>query len=231
MHSIDSNYDFISPFKTMSSYQTRLTHQNDYYSQNSSFHSTNPYTIQKSTNDEMILDKFHYDTQVKLETGETKNIQHITTNDFLISTKQSQQYSNLLARVDYIGSVDKTTSKVELRLYINEIQKTISYYVSQEMPFFVHQYSCWSSISPKYTRCLCGLNCRQLECGDLIIAITEHPRISSGKQIKPDYTQQSPTKCLVERYMNEKISSSSSSSSSSSKDNLLLKKPTISKMK
>ena len=76
------------------------------------------------------------------------------------------------------------------------------------MPFFVHQYSCWSSISPEYTRRICGLNCRQLECGDLIIAVTDQRKISSEKSgIKPDYTQQSPTKCLVERYMNEKISS------------------------
>jgi len=76
------------------------------------------------------------------------------------------------------------------------------------MPFFVHQYSCWSSISPEYTRRICGLNCRQLECGDLILAITEQENISTKIDIKPDYTQQSPTKCLVERYINEKISSS-----------------------
>jgi hypothetical protein len=84
------------------------------------------------------------------------------------------------------------------------------------MPFFVHQFSCWSSISPEYTRRICGLNCRQLECGDLIIAITEQPNVSSKLTIKPDYTQQSPIKCLVERYMNENISSS--------KDNIILKK-------
>jgi hypothetical protein len=75
------------------------------------------------------------------------------------------------------------------------------------MPFFVHQYSCWSSVSPEYTRRICGLKCRQLECGDLIIAVTEQPNIQSKTNAKPDYTQQSPTKCLVERYMNEKISS------------------------
>jgi hypothetical protein len=85
------------------------------------------------------------------------------------------------------------------------------------MPFFVHQHSCWSSISPEYTRRICGLKCRQLECGDLIIAITEQQKSSTKIDIKPDYTQQSPTKCLVERYMNEKISSSSS------KDNIISK--------
>ncbi len=85
------------------------------------------------------------------------------------------------------------------------------------MPFFVHQYSCWSSVSPECTRRMCGLNCRQLECGDLIIAITDQKKISRKLQdIKPDYTQQSPTKCLVERYINEKISLS--------KDNIISKK-------
>jgi len=58
---------------------------------NSSFH---PHLIQKSINDEeSILEKFQSDTLVKLETGEIKNIQQLTTNDFLISTKQSPQYS------------------------------------------------------------------------------------------------------------------------------------------
>jgi hypothetical protein len=44
-------------------------------------------------NDEIILEKFQSDTLVKLETGEIKNIQQLTTNDFLISIKQSPQYS------------------------------------------------------------------------------------------------------------------------------------------
>jgi hypothetical protein len=77
------------------------------------------------------------------------------------------------------------------------------------MPFFVHQNSCWSSISPKHTHRLCGLKCRQLECGDIIIAVTEQRKSSSTKSNdKPDYSQQSPTKCLVGRYMNGQISSS-----------------------
>jgi hypothetical protein len=32
---------------------------------------------------------------------------------------------SLLPRVDYIGRVDKLTGKVELRFYINEIDKTV----------------------------------------------------------------------------------------------------------
>ena len=71
------------------------------------------------------------------------------------------------------------------------------------MPFFVHQYSCWSSISPEQTRRLCGLKTRQLECGDLILALSDQSKVKRT----PDYTQRSPTKCLVERYINEKISS------------------------
>ncbi|CAF1263333.1 unnamed protein product [Adineta steineri] len=222
MYSSGSDLELVSSSNNMNSFQTWNQH-NDYYPRNGSFHQHNPYFIQKPNDDNIVLEKFQYDTLVKLETGETKNIQQLTTNDFLISTKQSQQYSSLFARVEYIGCVDKYTGKVELRFYINEIQKMISYYVQQEMPFFVHQYSCWSSISPEYTRRICGLNCRQLECGDIIMAITEHPTISSQKYIKPDYTQQSPTKCLVERYMNEKISSS--------KDNIILKKQIFSNTK
>jgi len=56
------------------------------------------------------------------------------------------------------------------------------------------------------------LPCRQLECGDLIIAITEREKSDRKLPMKPDYTQQSPTKCLVERYLNEKISSTKDNS-------------------
>ena len=142
--------------------------------------------------------------------------------------------SSLLARIDHIGTIDHATGKVELRFYIDEIDKTVmkkkifspssstdidfhwfllqtSYYVLQEMPFFVHQYSCWSSVSPEHTHRLCGLKCRQLECGDHIIAVTERLKSSSSKSAspgKPDYSQQSPTKSLVGRYINGQHSSS-----------------------
>lgn len=110
--------------------------------------------------------------------------------------------TRLLARIDYIGSVNKMTNKVELRFWIEGLGK-IGYYVLQEMPFFVQQYSCWSSISPEQTRRCCGLQTRQLECGNWIFVLTDQDKV----QRKPDYTQRSPTKCLVERYINEKISS------------------------
>ena len=78
------------------------------------------------------------------------------------------------------------------------------------MPFFVQQYSCWSSVSPEHTHRLCGLKCRQLECGDQIIAVTE--RLKSPPKhhpnVKPDYRQQSPTKSLVGRYIDGEISTS-----------------------
>ena len=47
----------------------------------------------KSFDDEMVLDKFHYNTTVQLESGHKKSIQQITTNDFLLSTKQSPKYA------------------------------------------------------------------------------------------------------------------------------------------
>jgi hypothetical protein len=62
----------------------------DYYFHKGSFH---PRLIEKSIDEKIILEKFQYDKVVKLETGQTKPIQQLTTNDFLISTKQSPQYS------------------------------------------------------------------------------------------------------------------------------------------
>lgn len=69
------------------------------------------------------------------------------------------------------------------------------------MPFYVQQYSCWSSISPEYTHHRCGLVCRQLVCGDIVLAITEQNNRSRSNYEKPDYRQQSPTKSLVDRYL------------------------------
>ena len=225
----------------------------DQQPRNSSFHQYYPRSFDKlssqSSNEEHILGKFHHDTLVQLDTGESKNIQLLTTHDLLTSAQHSPRYSrqqsiekqifsyrddfssfSLLARIDHIGTIDHATGKVELRFYIEEINKTVmgkksfspsstyfslqtSYYVLQEMPFFVHQYSSWSSVSPEHTHRLCGLKCRQLECGDHIIAVTERLKSSSSSSKtlpagKPDYSQQSPTKSLVGRYINGQISSS-----------------------
>ncbi|CAF3317287.1 unnamed protein product [Rotaria socialis] len=223
MYAAASHVGLLPSTKNMNLFQT-WNYYNDYYPGDSSAHHSNPFSIQKPNDNEGSLEKFHHDSLIILETGEKKNIQQLTTHDFITSAKQNQQYSSLLARVGYIGSIDKITGKVELRFYVNGVEKPVSYYVSQEMPFFVHQYSCWSSISPKQTYSTTGLTCRQLECGDLIIAIISNKNkqakinssssisissSSSSSSMKPNYSQQSPTKCLVERYMNEKISSSS----------------------
>ena len=42
---------------------------------------------------------------------------------------------SLLARIEYIGSVDKSTGKVELRFYIDEIDKTVFYFTKRKISF------------------------------------------------------------------------------------------------
>ncbi|CAF2146219.1 unnamed protein product [Rotaria magnacalcarata] len=200
---------------TLTADQLSDNSSSDYYSRNDPLNQYSspvlPKTSHVQTYDETLLKKFHRDTLVNLDTGESKNIQQLTKHDFLKSAKQSRQYSSLLARVDYIGSVDKSTGRVELRFYVDDIGKTASCYVLQAVPFFVHQYSCWSSISPEHTHNMCGLKCRQLERGDIIIAITEQQRKSSSSLTindKPEFSQQSPRKSIVGRYMNGQTSSS-----------------------
>jgi len=92
MYSTDSDLGLISSSTNMNSFERWNSH-NKSYSYNDSFHQYNSRLIEKSNDDEIILEKFQYNTLVKLETGETKNIQQLTTNDFLISTKRSPQYS------------------------------------------------------------------------------------------------------------------------------------------
>ena len=73
----------------------------DYYPRNGSFHQCNShlldrtYSSDEQNDDRILLTKFHHDTLVNLDSGESKNIQQLTTNDFLTSAKQSQQYSRL----------------------------------------------------------------------------------------------------------------------------------------
>lgn len=70
---------------------------NEYHPRTSSFHQYYRRSFDKpfsqSINDEHILGKFHYDTVVQLDTGESKNIQQLTTHDLLASAQQSPRYS------------------------------------------------------------------------------------------------------------------------------------------
>ena len=69
----------------------------DCHARNGSFHECFPRPLPTSryplTDDEIQLRKFHHNTLVALDTGEMKNIQQLTTNDFLASAKQNGQYS------------------------------------------------------------------------------------------------------------------------------------------
>ena len=67
MYSNSSNLELVSLSRKIDSYQTWNSHE-----RNGSFHQCNSHLIPKSSGDEMILEKFQYDTLVKLETGEMK---------------------------------------------------------------------------------------------------------------------------------------------------------------
>jgi hypothetical protein len=88
MYSTHSDFELMSLSKNHNSFQTC-----DYYPRLGSFHEFNSRSIENSSDEKILLEKFQHDISVKLETGEKKNIQHLTTNDFLSSAKQSQQYS------------------------------------------------------------------------------------------------------------------------------------------
>jgi hypothetical protein len=136
--------------------------------------------------------------------------------------------ASLLARVDSIGHLNRFTGQIELRIYIDSLKQSVmrrwivvqcsfrlfifvlillfkmSYFVFEHIPLFIYQYSSWSSVSPASTHRFYGLLCRKLTCGDQIIVLADQ-RTRSSKRTRPlDYTQQSLTKCLVERYRNDK---------------------------
>ena len=91
---------FSSNMQTDSMTTTASSSENspvDYPSHNSSFHRYSPRVGPTGTypvnEDQLLLNKFHHDTVVSLETGESKPIQHLTTNDFLLSAKQNRRYA------------------------------------------------------------------------------------------------------------------------------------------
>lgn len=69
----------------------------DYYPRTDSFPQYYPRSLHKSLyqqpDDEILLKKFHRDTVVNLDAGESKKIQQLTEKDLLKSAKQSHQYS------------------------------------------------------------------------------------------------------------------------------------------
>jgi hypothetical protein len=69
----------------------------DCHSRNGSFHRYSPCLGQKAIypidDDDLLLNKFCHDTLVNLDTGESKNIQNLTSNDFILSAKKNPHYS------------------------------------------------------------------------------------------------------------------------------------------
>jgi hypothetical protein len=51
------------------------------------------YSLSSHVTDRHRLGQFHSDTIVRLETGENKPIQQLTSHDFLLSAKQHERYS------------------------------------------------------------------------------------------------------------------------------------------
>lgn len=92
MYSTASHMGLLPSPKKVNLYPT-WNYPSDYYGGDSSFQQFNPFSIQKPNDSETGLEKFHHDTIIKLETGEKKNIQQLTTHDFITSAKQNQQYS------------------------------------------------------------------------------------------------------------------------------------------
>lgn len=110
------NYHQLLASSTMKLDHLSDNSSSDYRPRNGSFHQHSPRLIPKTsssssscqqTDDEYILGKFQHDTLVNLDTGEAKNIQQLTTNDFLTSAKQNPHYSRLLNKLNFFCSIFK----------------------------------------------------------------------------------------------------------------------------
>lgn len=125
-------------------YFRQLNHQNSFGSTTKTLSNLRRTSVglENGENDE-FLRKFHHETSVTLENGSTKNIQSLSTDDFLLSARLSPKFSTfdrfvsfsfvdfsvfdfrIFARVDFIGNVDPSSGKVELKILIIEIEKFV----------------------------------------------------------------------------------------------------------
>uniref|UniRef100_A0A0M3HQM6 AXH domain-containing protein n=2 Tax=Ascaris TaxID=6251 RepID=A0A0M3HQM6_ASCLU len=108
-------------------------------------------------------------TVIRLQSGQLKRVEEMSTNDFVLSAAMKSDLSLCNSTVVSIQEADKGRH-VLVTFAVGEQNIQVSIEASIEHPYFVVGQG-WASCSPEKTRDLYGLICKRLAVGDVCITI------------------------------------------------------------
>ena len=111
------------------------------------------------------LTRFRQDHLVKVIAGDNKNVEEITTSDFIRASVDSPGYSIAIGEIKEIELMNAATAKLKVK-QANE--EEVLMICSVDNPFFVFC-SGWASLFPDLTKIMFGLTCKMLSPGDNIM--------------------------------------------------------------
>uniref|UniRef100_A0A0R3S5E6 AXH domain-containing protein n=1 Tax=Elaeophora elaphi TaxID=1147741 RepID=A0A0R3S5E6_9BILA len=108
-------------------------------------------------------------TVIRLQSGQLKRVEEMSTEDFVLSAAMKTDLVLCNSRVIRIQEIDKDR-QVLVTFAVGEQRILVTIEAGIEHPYFVVDQG-WASCSPERTRATYGLICRQLNVGDVCIAL------------------------------------------------------------
>ncbi|KAI3369514.1 hypothetical protein L3Q82_007725 [Scortum barcoo] len=116
-----------------------------------------------------LIPHFMAGSLIELRDGRLRRVEHLQTEDFLLGSLACPDLRLSCCTVQSISPSASSVSRLLILLHDQQSQEMVDVYV--EYPFFVRGRG-WSSCNPQRTARLCGLQCRQLNVGDVCLALT-----------------------------------------------------------
>ncbi|MCP9260371.1 hypothetical protein DINM_003729 [Dirofilaria immitis] len=108
-------------------------------------------------------------TVIRLQSGQLKRVEEMSTEDFILSAAMKTDLVLCNSRVIRIQEIEKDR-QVLVTFAVGEQRILVTIEAGIEYPYFVIDQG-WASCSPERTRATYGLICRQLNVGDVCIAL------------------------------------------------------------
>ncbi|VDK82955.1 unnamed protein product, partial [Onchocerca ochengi] len=108
-------------------------------------------------------------TVIRLQSGQLKRVEEMSTEDFVLSAAMKTDLVLCNSRVIRIQETEKDR-QVLVTFAVGEQRILVTIEAGIEYPYFVVDQG-WASCSPERTRATYGLICRQLNIGDVCIAL------------------------------------------------------------
>ncbi|VBB32855.1 unnamed protein product [Acanthocheilonema viteae] len=112
---------------------------------------------------------FMHGTVIRLQSGQLKRVEEMSTEDFVLSAAMKTDLVICNSRIIRIQEIEKNRL-VLVTFAVGEQRILVTIEAGIEHPYFVVDQG-WASCSPERTRATYGLICRQLNVGDVCIAL------------------------------------------------------------